>query len=172
MIEPSDIIAPPLGCDKLEISTRCLQRLWSKIEKRGPNECWPWLAARDNDGYGRFWLHGGTGHVTRVVFGIIHRALLPHELACHSCDNPPCCNPAHLFAGTHLVNHQDRDAKGRKAPTHGELNGQSKLTAEIIREIRQRVAGGEKPYRICKEYGVVDSAIRNIAKGRRWKHII
>lgn len=87
---------------------------WSKVDKSGgPEACWPWTAGKIPAGYGAF-------HVRRKVVGAHRFALetvhgpLGDLLACHRCDNPGCCNPAHLFAGTYSDNVRDMDAKGRR----------------------------------------------------------
>lgn len=90
------------------------ERLWSRIEKRGPDECWPWKGSRDESGYGLFYFRDETGRRRRTR---AHRWLLGHlrgrplilkptgvEDGCHRCDNPPCCNPAHLYVGTRKQN--------------------------------------------------------------------
>lgn len=91
-----------------------LDRFWAKVDVAGPDDCWNWTAAVSTDGYGRL---GVGGHATirahrlaaQLRFGMLHR----HQIVCHACDNPRCCNPAHLFVGTHLTNARDRDTKGR-----------------------------------------------------------
>jgi HNH endonuclease len=107
------------------LSDRLAARFWSKVDKHGPlpehcpelGPCWVWTRATDPAGYGRFGI--GSRGANRVFFA--HRVALaltgtipPDDLdACHRCDNPPCCNPGHLFLGTLLDNMADMVAKGR-----------------------------------------------------------
>ena len=84
----------------------------------------------------------------------------------HSCDNPGCVNPAHLFLGTHFDNMRDMVAKKRQA--RGESVYRSKLTAEDVREIRQLIAIGRSHGGIAREYGVLRTAIGNINTGYTW----
>jgi len=95
-------------------------RFWSKVDKRGPDECWPWTTGLNHDGYGAFSYTGENGRVIRLG---AHRWILGHlrgthlgpgEEACHSCDNPPCCNPAHLRVGSHQDNMTDMAERNRQ----------------------------------------------------------
>lgn len=101
-----------------------LANWWSKVDRRGPDECWPWKAGTDKDGYGKFavGLGGHTQLHTRAHrFGYLTLVgpLKPGEVVCHSCDNPPCCNPAHWFKGTHADNTNDKVEKDRHAKVWG-----------------------------------------------------
>lgn len=170
MIESDDYAALVSLNDKEELRRR-MRRFWKKVGKKGTDECWPWLANKDKDGYGMFWLNGRNHGAHRVSFEFHHRILKPGELACHTCDNPSCVNPSHLFAGTHLENHRDRDAKGRKAPTTGEMNGQSRFTEADVIAIRVKRAAGARYCDLRREYGCGEFAIRGICTRKRWNHI-
>jgi hypothetical protein len=89
-----------------------LARLWDKIDKRGPDACWPWTGACFSAGYGSFSLGGSSVGAHRIVCAMWH-GLAAGRFAIHSCDNPPCCNPAHLRWGTHAENMEDRGVRGR-----------------------------------------------------------
>ena len=91
----------------------------------------------------------------------------------HECDNPPCCNPEHLFLGTHADNMNDCKKKGRmSAPPvrYGESNNKSKLNKQKILEIRN-LAGTTTNRAIAKHYGVDPSVIGDIVNGLTWRHI-
>lgn len=91
------------------------QRFWSYVDRSaGEQGCWPWIGGSDlKDGRGRFWLNGTTEYASRLAWIYIH-GLIPEDLhVLHKCDNPPCCNPTHLFLGTLSDNTQDMLAKGR-----------------------------------------------------------
>ena len=104
------------------------ERLWAKIDRRGDDECWLWLGARDPHGYGQLAIgstRDGTARkarVTKLVYEIVNGPLplgKPHVL--HSCDNPPCCNPKHLHPGTHAENMAE--AIERRRVARDEANG-------------------------------------------------
>lgn len=93
------------------------KRFWRKVRRLGADECWPWKGALGRGGRGVFYLRGRTTSAPRVVFEIVLGSPLPADVyACHRCDNPRCCNPAHLFAGTRSDNMLDMYAKGRGRP--------------------------------------------------------
>ena len=76
--------------------------------------CWEWNLSKDKDGYGRIKVNGKHKRVTRVVLSEFKGEDMGGKLACHTCDNPPCCNPDHLFPGTGSDNMADMVAKNRQ----------------------------------------------------------
>jgi hypothetical protein len=93
------------------------KRFWSRVDIKGPKECWRWTGGVGNyeEGYGRFGIGDGNMGISHRVAWVLHyNMLIPKDLlVCHSCDNPACCNPTHLFLATVAVNMKDRDLKGR-----------------------------------------------------------
>lgn len=93
-------------------------RLWAKIDaSSGASSCWPWTATRMKTGYGMISVAGKGRKATRVVWEVVFGPIPEGFHVLHRCDNPPCCNPAHLFLGTHVDNMADKRAKGRQART-------------------------------------------------------
>lgn len=91
----------------------------------------------------------------------------------HKCDTPRCCNPEHLWLGTHQDNVDDKMRKGRHVPgrtnkRRGESNGNSRLTEKMVKHIRQR----EMTYvEYARLYGVSKSVICQVASGKTWQHV-
>lgn len=98
-------------------SDEFLAAFWARVDRSaGPEACWPWLGASSGAGYGVVQKPGDrTQHGTHRIALVLRlgRDLAPGELACHHCDNPPCCNPDHLFPGSVADNARDASAKGR-----------------------------------------------------------
>lgn len=94
---------------------------WSKVDVRGPDDCWEWQGSRSTSepgrDYGRAWAgKGRTQLAHRLSWEMANGDIPPGMQICHHCDNPPCVNPAHLFLGTNRDNVLDGLAKGRIAP--------------------------------------------------------
>lgn len=89
------------------------QRFWAKVQKLSDDQCWPWLGS-NRRGYGQIWSDGSNRPAPQVSWEIANGAPFPTgKMACHTCDNPPCVNPAHIWPGTMSDNILDCVAKGR-----------------------------------------------------------
>ena len=140
-----------------------------------PNDdCINWPGCKTTAGYGRI----NNVYAHRFMWEAVNGRKLPDgHSVCHSCDNPSCVNPRHLFAGTHQENMDDMNAKGRannpEKARRGEFNGTSKLTDEDVREIRRRAVMGKKGNMtaLAREYGIVHTALWGIVTRKTWKHI-
>lgn len=132
-------------------------RFWQKVDRRGPDECWPWLAACREGGYGHIKVKGKMQSAHRVSWHI-HNGLIPDGLCVlHHCDNPACVNPDHLFLGTVADNNRDRASKGRCY--HGPRNWFRTFSEDQIRDIRSSPLSQEK---LAEGYGVHLNAIWRI----------
>ena len=161
------------------------ERFWSRVEQRGPNECWPWTHGRVSFGYGSFKAAGKFWSAHRFSWSIKNGPIPTGKWVLHSCDNPPCCNPAHLFLGTRQDNIDDMMKKGRDrkvsgdewASVHdsqsvrGESNGRARLTADDVILIRSKVAAGQTVASLARELTMSEGALRGIVKRRKWKHV-
>ncbi len=101
-----------------------LDRFWAKVDRSGPG-CWPWMGAHNPRGYGNFAIGDMTVRASRMAWELSFGPIPDGLWVLHTCDNPPCCNPAHLFLGTHAANMADMKAKGRAPGGNavGERNG-------------------------------------------------
>lgn len=91
------------------------ERFWSKVDVAGPEDCWVWRGRRDHGGYGAAKNNGKQMAAHRLAWLIQNGPIPEDRNVCHHCDNPPCCNPSHLFICTQLENVRDCYAKGRRA---------------------------------------------------------
>ena len=148
-----------------------IARYTKSFYQSGPNECWEWLGAKDKDGYGTFTiLKDGK----RLKFRV-HRISYLLEigkfdfklLVLHTCDNPPCVNPKHLFLGTHLDNTRDCIRKGRKANTSGELNGNYQYSETILEEIRRLHRQGFTQTKLIEIFGLSKGHMNRVVHGYR-----
>ena|SRR5438132_768407 len=118
---------------------RLAKRLAAKIDKSaGPDHCWPFKGCIHKVGYGRITVIAGyVTQASRAVYMLETREVMqnPRVLVCHTCDNRECCNPQHLFIGSHADNLGDMRRKGRS--NKGEKNGAAKLTEEKVKLARQ-----------------------------------
>jgi predicted DNA-binding protein (UPF0251 family) len=170
-----------------------------QVAVTGPNDCWLWTGGLDPQGYGRIWTPGGNRRAHRVAWERANGPIPAGLFVCHDCDNPPCCNPAHLFLDTNAGNTADRHRKGRDATgdrngsrtrperlargdlnparlypermPRGEASGQAKLTAEMVRAIRAAGAAGERQRDIARRYGLAQSQVWRLIHRLSWKHL-
>ena len=153
------------------------ERYWLKVVRgEGPDDCWAWTARTSGFGYGSIRRGGakdGSVPAHRLSWEIAHGCEVPAGMnVLHSCDNPPCTNPEHLFTGTQLDNIRDCVAKGRfvsRRPAYGEDNHAAKLTRADVDEMRALYRGGGWTYaQLGARYGVCSMSILRVIKRRTW----
>lgn len=143
----------------------CARKFWAKVDtSAGPEACWPWTGYIRRPpslpyGWSSLNNHGMTAHRVAWIrtFGPIESSQI---LVCHTCDNPPCVNPAHLFLGSPAMNSADMVTKGR-ASKHGNpsLYTERKFTDDDVRLIRARLNAGERGQSLAEEFGVTRRTI-------------
>lgn len=152
-------------------------RFWTKVDRREPNECWLWTAAIHADtGYGAFgWpcLKSKSGWKNVDAHRAAWELVFGFNPGCldvlHTCDNPPCVNPGHLFLGTNKDNMLNMVLKGRSC--RGEKNAKSKQTADRVALIRRSRASGESRASVADRFGMSLSGVDSIVYRKTWKHV-
>lgn len=165
----------------------------------GPDECWPWDGRRASKGYGVLWVPPRTIRVPRLAYFIATGQDPGDLMVCHTCDNPPCCNPRHLYAGTDADNKADMVQRGRAASgerhvsklhpevlprggghwTHrhpekrpfGESSSFSKLNAKQVLEIRALSKAGVQGVELARRFSIAKSNVSQILLRKTWPHL-
>jgi hypothetical protein len=142
------------------------------VSINGRDECWPWTGAVFRSGYGQFTLNSRK-HITASRYSfLIHGGILSSEqFALHTCDNPPCCNPRHLFAGTKKDNNMDRARKGRSNPQRGEDHFRALLNHDLVVQIRTLHSVGKTPSEISRAFSLDQSHVNKVIKRKLWAHV-
>ena len=142
-----------------------MKRFWAKVDRQ-PGGCWNWTASTGNAGYGRFRVGKKFISPHRLSFELFTGQNPKDKVICHTCDNPRCVNPKHLFVGTQKDNMMDCASKGRNALT------KAKLTEQDVRDIRTEYNLGTTTYvELAKKYNVRKNAIGLIIRGETWSHV-
>lgn len=171
----------------------------ARVDRRGPDECWPWTGpCHKTHLYGQVYYNGTTENAHHVVYEIWYGRVVPKGVhVMHSCDNRPCCNPAHLSEGTPKQNEADKKAKGRtptglrngkythpekikrgegvlgsRPKVQGENNPDAHLTVPQVKEMRRLRAVEGLSYRaIGRRFGVHHGTARRAVLGLTWASV-
>lgn len=164
-------------CGQLKRRGPARERFWSKVDRRGADECWPWKGGIGRNGYGQLGFLGTPWYAHRFAWMITHGPIPTGLFVLHSCESryPPgdtagrrCVNPTHLRPGTVKENANDMVASGRCTPRTGEASSSAKLTSAQVLDIRattdtQRAAG--------LRHGISHSVVCKIRNRNAWVHI-
>ena len=166
----------------LSVAQPYVDLFWSKVDRSGgEGACWPWIASLADNRYGQCkWPVSGSRkkeRAHRVAF-LICNGWLPvgrragSLVVRHSCDNPKCCNPAHLLTGTQKQNVHDAIDRGRasKPPRHrGENHPRARLNYTIASEARAAHAEGVTCAELARRYEVGETTMGHLLAGRTWR---
>lgn len=139
---------------------------WAKVDKSG--DCWLWTGAKNAQGYGMF--NQGEGHKRAHTYSLELASGEQYQKGmdtCHTCDNPSCVRPDHLYFGTRTQNIGDALARGRMKI--GERHPFAKLTELDVVALRNEYASGVSVAELEQAYGLKTSSIRGIVLGFKWK---
>lgn len=157
-----------LVCAGLARRVPLAERLWSRVQRGGMAECWPWIGPRDRYGYGFISIgERRMDRTHRVAWRLSYGPILDGLFVCHRCDNPPCCNPAHLFLGTNADNVADMVAKDRQARGPVMVAGRRhrpyvQYPASLVVTICAAVADGASINSVALRYGLEWHCVRRI----------
>lgn len=148
-----------------------IENFHAKMDTVNHGDCWFWTGTKIKGGYGMFRYKGRMHLAHRVAFDIYKGGFPPEVM--HTCDNPSCVRPAHLKAGNHALNMADMAQKGRHRSwdMSGAANGMAKLSVEQVKQIQELRASGMKLAAIGTQFGISETHVCSISKGRRWKNV-
>jgi len=146
-----------------------IKRFLDKVEVDEESGCWEWCGGKAC-GYGQLKVAGKMLKAHRVAYELFVGKIPDGLFVCHSCDNPGCVNPTHLFLGTHQDNMNDMSRKGRGTKAKGEKHGMAKLTESQVREIRQ-LYGKYNQRKLAEMFGVDQATISYIINNKLWTHV-
>ncbi len=156
-------------------------QFWAKIDLQGENGCWLWTGTKNGRGYGLLRVDDRTPGTKRkqalahrFAWEFVHGPIPAGMEVCHNCpagDNPTCCNPAHLFLGTHAENMKDAARKGQLP--HGERSGAfvHKLNEWQVVGIMARRLQGVSRAAVAREFSVAPNSVFQIEHGKTWRRL-
>lgn len=148
-------------------------RFWRKVSIKNPRECWEWLAAKNNCGYGTFKLTKGKSWLSHRVAYLLEFGEIPKsKYVLHSCDNPACVNPKHLYIGTQFENMRDKSLRGRDYDRNGERNSNAKLTEILVDRLRAEYEKRETTQEtLSRKFNISPAQVHNIVARKSWTMI-
>lgn len=152
------------------INPKVAEWFWAKVERgAGADDCWRWTASTDARGYGRLSVGKGRPERAPRVSWYLHHGVWPERHILHTCDNPECTNPRHLYEGGHPENSRDAVERGRQA--RGERHGRRSHTWDEVVRVRAAHASGEGGYdALAQRFAVSRSWVAEVIQGKVWKH--
>lgn len=133
--------------------------------------CWEWIKAKHRQGYGWFHIDGRNWLAHRASWFMRHLFIPPRKISvCHSCDNPSCVNPEHLFIGSQRDNVLDCIAKGR-ANRSRPVGSKNPMAVFSEAQVRRILRDNRKQRDIAREYECAESTISMIKRGKNWPHL-
>jgi hypothetical protein len=148
------------------------EQLWSGVAIATDDQCWEWQRYRHPDGYGMLGVEGRNVYAHRQAWTLTNGEIPAGMVVCHRCDNPACCNPAHLFLGTQGDNIRDCHRKGRNRSRNsaGAANPSARLTSRDVEAIRRLYAAGNVTQTdLAHAFHITQTQVSKIILGRSWR---
>lgn len=143
----------------------CREYLVKNCDTNSQGGCWTWRAYTNPNGYGQFRRGGQSYLAHRAAYCLFNGPVIDGINVLHKCDNPPCCNPEHLFLGTQKENMQDCARKGRL------FYKWAKLTPDNVRAIRSYKFQHGDVGRLARQLGISRHQVTRIRKGMHWTNV-
>jgi Zinc-binding loop region of homing endonuclease len=147
--------------------------LWSKVDVKHPDECWPWKGFVSESGYGRTWINDVGYYAHRVIFNLANPGMIELKaptnkkakgFLMHLCDNRICCNPAHLKVADLRENNLDMHQKGRVKHKSGGDHHRSVFTNEQIAQIMDMRNNGKTMRQIAMYFDANLSTVKSLIR--------
>lgn len=143
------------------------EKLFKKTEIS--RHCWNWVGNKINGGHGKIFINGKYELTHRVSYLLFIGSIPEGLCVCHSCDNPACVRPSHLWVGSRAENNKDRHLKGRDGDNSGEKNGRAKIDWGIACLIRKDFSSGKYMKKeIAKKYGISPAIVSCVVRNISW----
>ena len=170
-ITPEVSLVPSVAVPSLSPLTN-LEKFWDRVFILGEDDCWEWIGCVNSKGYGRVRSQGREYRTHQLAWILTHGDTRNGLCVLHECDNPPCCNPKHLFLGTNADNTTDMVRKGRLVSSPGDAHGRAKLTSRQVLMMRALWNTGEFTRKELAIYFEISHphAARIVRRGE-WRHI-
>jgi len=149
-------------------------RFWAKVDMPDPIECWEWQGMKKPGwgGYGLFWFDGTSQNKAhRTAWNLIYGDIPDGLGVLHTCDNPSCVNPLHLWLGTQRDNRLDMENKGRSRIVRGSKNCRCKLSEDKVRKMRLLRSQGVLGKDVANRFDISTSAVSQVANRRTWDYV-
>jgi hypothetical protein len=145
---------------------------WGKVKKI-EGACWEWQGWRDKDGYGRISVKDRPMRTHRFAYELSKGPIPEGMCVCHSCDNPPCCNPNHFWLGTSPQNTEDSKNKGRKKllAVRGEDHHFAFLSNDDVLKLRLLRSRGWRVTDLAEIFCMSKQMVSDATLGKKWSHL-